>query len=104
MARIALDTQVHHQIAFELNAIGHDIMLAGESETDNACFLRAEKMGCTVFVSADYDWMNYALDRNHHFLHIQQGWSRNKVHKEITKLLRKIRKTKRKPAGAKKPL
>lgn len=70
--RIALDTQVSPMVGMELEACGHECIRADEAEMDHNFFKRAEEFGAELFVSADYDWMNYALDRGKAFFMIQQ--------------------------------
>lgn len=90
--RIALDTQISEALAWKLEGLGLRVIRAVHNETDKAFFSRAERFGAELYVSPDYDWMNFALDRGHAFLHLQQGWDMRRAQKEILKLTKGIQK------------
>jgi hypothetical protein len=86
--RIAVDTQISDVVEMELKAYGHRVLRAAHGETDKMFFQRAERFGAELYVSPDYDWMNFSLDRGLQFLHLGQGWSMNKTLKEILKFVK----------------
>lgn len=89
--KIFLDVHVSDYAAGHLRGDGHDVWQAEISEFDKAFFKRTEEITPHLVVSADYDWMNHYLDRGIRFLHLQQGWSKRKVLREIKRALKKIR-------------
>lgn len=89
--KIALDTQVSPFVAIELEACGHQVLLCSESEQDKNFFMRAEEFGAELYVSADYDWMNYALDNKKEFLFLPQSFKGWRVTEAILRAARKIK-------------
>ena len=90
--RIAVDVQVSQYSIVILKYEGHTVIQAEPGELDKQFFIRIKDFNADLYVSPDYDWMNYALDNNRLFLQIRSGWDRKRVKNEILSFIKREEK------------